>query len=74
MRRRRGPSARSSRAGSVSERTIIAQRGLFQVIRDGGNAPVTDVVQRVTGHAPRSFAQYAAEHAELRRDAAISMN
>ncbi|MEY9909325.1 uncharacterized protein YbjT (DUF2867 family) [Catenulispora sp. MAP12-49] len=57
----------NSRAAGAGERTIIAQRGLFQVIRDGGNAPVTDVVRRVTGHAPRSFAQYAAEYAELWR-------
>jgi len=56
-----------SRAAGVGERTIIAQRGLFQLIRDGGNAPVTDVVERVTGHAPRGFAQYAAEHAEVWR-------
>jgi uncharacterized protein YbjT (DUF2867 family) len=55
----------NSRAAGVGERTIIAQRGLFQVIRDGGNAPVTDVVERVTGHRPRSFAQYAAENAEV---------
>ncbi|MEY9857981.1 uncharacterized protein YbjT (DUF2867 family) [Catenulispora sp. GAS73] len=54
----------SSRAAGASERTIVAQRGLFQVIRDGGNAPVTDVVQRLTGHAPRSLARYAAEHAD----------
>lgn len=64
----------NSRAAGVGERTIIAQRGLFQVIRDGGNAPVTDVVQRVTGHAPRNFAQYAAEHADLWHDTANSMN
>ncbi|MEZ0114060.1 uncharacterized protein YbjT (DUF2867 family) [Catenulispora sp. EB89] len=55
----------SSRAAGVGERTIVAQRGLFQVIRDGGNAPVTDVVQRLTGHAPRSLVQYAAENAEI---------
>ena len=53
----------NSRAAGASERTVISQRGLFQVIRDGGNAPVTDVVQRLTGRAPRSLAQYAAEHA-----------
>ncbi|MEY9927589.1 uncharacterized protein YbjT (DUF2867 family) [Catenulispora sp. GP43] len=57
-----------SRAAGAGERTVISQRGLFQVMRDGGNAPVTDVVQRVTGRAPRSFAQYAAEHAELWRE------
>lgn len=55
----------SSRAAGASERTVVAQRGLFQVIRDGGNAPVTDVVRRFTGHAPRSLAQYAAEHADI---------
>lgn len=55
--------AENSRAAGVGERTIIAQRGLFQVIRDGGNAPVTDVVERITGHKPRAFADYAAENA-----------
>ncbi|WP_194915904.1 NmrA family NAD(P)-binding protein [Catenulispora rubra] len=55
----------NSRAAGASERTIVAQRGLFQVIRDGGNAPVTDVVQRLTGRAPRSLARYAAEHADV---------
>jgi len=28
---------------------------------------VTDVVERVTGHAPRGFAHYAAEHADTWR-------
>ena len=56
-----------SRAAGARERAIVSQRGLFQLIRDGVNAPVTDVVERVTGHAPRSFAQYAAEQAEVWR-------
>ncbi len=36
-------------------------------MRDGGNAPVTDVVERLTGRAPRTLAQYAAENAEVWR-------
>lgn len=59
--------AAGSRAAGVRERTIVAQRGLFQVMRDGGNAPVTDVVERLTGRAPRTLAQYAAENAEVWR-------
>ena len=58
-----------SRAAGAAERTIIAQRGLFQLIREGANAPVTDVVERVTGRRPRAFAQYAAENADLWRAA-----
>ncbi|MBS2536916.1 hypothetical protein KGQ20_29545 [Catenulispora sp. NF23] len=59
--------AAGARAAGVRERTILAQRGLFQVIRGGGNAPVTDVVERLTGRAPRTLAQYAAENAEVWR-------
>jgi uncharacterized protein YbjT (DUF2867 family) len=57
----------NARAAGAGERTIVSQRGLFQVMRDGGNAAVTDVVQRITGRAPRTLAQYAGEHADLWR-------
>lgn len=50
-------------AAGASERTVAAQLGLFEVMRNGVNTPVSDVVKRVTGRAPRSLAEYAAEHA-----------
>ena len=40
------------------------QSALFELIRAGGNAPVTDTVKSVTGHSPRPFAIYAERRAE----------
>lgn len=51
------------RAAGAGERTVASQLGLFEVMRNGVNTPVSDVVKRVTGRAPRSLADYAAEHA-----------
>jgi uncharacterized protein YbjT (DUF2867 family) len=46
---------------------LIADRmlDLERYFREGRARRVTDDVQRVTGHAPRSFADYAREHAAL---------
>jgi uncharacterized protein YbjT (DUF2867 family) len=56
-------SAERMRAAGVDERSVTWQSGLFDVMRDGVDTPVSDVVERVTGRAPRSLADYAAEHA-----------
>lgn len=59
--------AEQMRAAGLSDRSVTWQQGLFEIMRDGANAPATDVVQRVTGHPARSLAQYAAEHADAWR-------
>ncbi|MGP3962144.1 NmrA family NAD(P)-binding protein [Nonomuraea sp. 3N208] len=51
------------RAAGLDERSVAWQRGLFQLIRDGRNAVMTDTVERVTGHPARSLEAYAHEHA-----------
>lgn len=38
---------------------------LFGLMRDGAAATVTDDVQSLIGRAPRGFADFACEHAEL---------
>ncbi|GAA1996697.1 NAD(P)H-binding protein [Catenulispora subtropica] len=55
--------AENLRAAGVRERAITWQRGLYDLIHEGVNAPVTDVVERATGRPARSLAQYAAENA-----------
>ncbi|NUR60370.1 MAG: NAD(P)H-binding protein [Catenulispora sp.] len=60
--------AANLRAAGARERSITWQRGLYDLILDGADAPVTDVVERVAGHPARSLAQYAAENAALWRD------
>lgn len=52
------------RAAGLSERFVIWQQGLHALIRDGVNTPMTDTVRQITGHDPRSLADYAAERAE----------
>ncbi|WP_034272006.1 NAD(P)H-binding protein [Actinospica robiniae] len=51
------------RAAGLNERFVIWQQGLHTLIRDGLNTPVTDAVRQITGHDPRSLADYAAERA-----------
>ncbi|MGP3911379.1 hypothetical protein [Nonomuraea sp. 10N515B] len=41
------------RAAGLDERSVMWRQGLFQLIRDGRNAVVTDTVERVTGHPAR---------------------
>ncbi|MEU8898773.1 NAD(P)H-binding protein [Nocardia sp. NPDC048505] len=55
------------RAAGADEAAITWQLGLFELIRAGVNAPVTDTVERLTGHPARSLAAYAAEHADAWR-------
>jgi hypothetical protein len=38
-------------------------------LREGGASIVTDAVESVTGKPPRSFEQFAREHADLFRSA-----
>ncbi|MFG2005110.1 NAD(P)H-binding protein [Spirillospora sp. NPDC048911] len=52
------------RKAGLDERSITWQRALFQLIRDGHNAVVTDTVERITGHPARSLQTYAQEHAK----------
>ena len=56
-------SAANLRASGARERSIIWQRGLYDLIQNGVNAPVTHIVEQVTGHPARTLAQYAAENA-----------
>jgi uncharacterized protein YbjT (DUF2867 family) len=46
--------------------------GLFDAVRAGATAAVSDDVQRVTGHAPRSFEDYLADPATVAAWAALS--
>ncbi|MDP4502336.1 Rossmann-fold NAD(P)-binding domain-containing protein [Nonomuraea turcica] len=57
------------RAAGLDERSVMWQQGLFQLIRDGHNAVVTDTVERVTGHPARSLDSYARENAATWRPA-----
>ncbi|GAA2055354.1 NAD(P)H-binding protein [Catenulispora yoronensis] len=59
--------AENLRTAGVGERAIIWQRGLYDLMLEGTNAPVTDVVERVTGGAARSLDAYAAENADVWR-------
>ncbi|MFL6112142.1 MAG: hypothetical protein ACJ786_12420 [Catenulispora sp.] len=58
-------SAANLRAAGVGDRSIIWQRGLYDLIHEGANAVVSDVVERVTGRPARTLAQYAAENAGI---------
>ncbi|MGK8524882.1 NAD(P)H-binding protein [Nocardia asteroides] len=58
-----GQFADGLRTAGLDERSISWQRGLFQLIRDGGNAVSTDTVERITGHPARTLKSYAQEHA-----------
>ncbi len=60
-------SAADLRAAGARERSITWQRGLYDLMHEGANAPVSDVVERVTGRPARTLAQYAAESADIWR-------
>lgn len=60
-------SAANLRAAGAPERSIIWQRGLYDLVQEGANAPVSDVVERVTGRPARALARYAAENVDLWR-------
>jgi uncharacterized protein YbjT (DUF2867 family) len=51
------------RQSGAAEWLVVWQSGLFRLMRDGGNAVVTDTVERVTGRPARSLKAYAAENA-----------
>ncbi|MFC9976653.1 SDR family oxidoreductase [Spirillospora sp. NPDC127200] len=51
------------RAAGLDEGSVTWQLGLFQMIRDGGNAVVTDTVEQITGRPARSLEAYARENA-----------
>ncbi|MFE7743918.1 NAD(P)H-binding protein [Nocardia sp. NPDC057455] len=53
------------RKAGLDERSINWQLGLFRLIRDGGNAVVTDTVERITGHPGRTLKSYAGEIAAI---------
>ncbi|WP_174189249.1 NAD(P)H-binding protein [Nocardia barduliensis] len=55
------------RTAGLDERSITWQLGLFRLIRDGGNAVVTDTVERITGHPARDLESYARENAGIWR-------
>jgi uncharacterized protein YbjT (DUF2867 family) len=55
--------AEHMRAAGTAERSVIWQAGLFSLMRDGGNAHITDTVERITGHPARSLASFADENA-----------
>lgn len=55
------------RAAGRPEWSIGWQAKLYELIRDGRNAPVTDVVEQVTGRTARTLAAYADEHAAVWR-------
>ncbi len=38
---------------------------LFPLLRQGAAAPTTDTVRALTGRAPRTFAEFARDHAAL---------
>ena len=50
--------------GATAATALIEIDGLF---RDGLGAPVTDVVERVTGRKPRGFSAFARDNAALFR-------
>jgi len=59
------------RTAGAGERTVAWQLGLFEVMRNGVNTPVSDAIKRVTGRAPRSLAEYAAKYAAAWQPAAV---
>jgi uncharacterized protein YbjT (DUF2867 family) len=48
---------------------VEVQLDFHTALREGGASTVTDMVETVTGKPPRSFEQFAREHATLFRDA-----
>ncbi|WP_280493576.1 NAD(P)H-binding protein [Nocardia asiatica] len=55
------------RKAGLDERSITWQLGLFRLIRDGGNAIVTDTVERITSRPARELESYARENAAIWR-------
>ncbi|MGC0419071.1 NAD(P)H-binding protein [Embleya sp. AB8] len=62
--------AAGRRAAGAAESTITWYLALYALIRDGGNAVVTDTIERLTGHPARTLGAYAAEHAAVWRESA----
>lgn len=54
-------------AAGLEERLVTWQLALFDLIRSGHNAIVTDTVERVTGRPARPLSAYAHDHAEAWR-------
>ncbi|ASZ14340.1 NAD(P)H-binding protein [Chitinophaga pendula] len=52
--------AAALRAAGVPEPSIAYMGALFQAVRAGFMAPVTDVVKQITGQAPKDFKTFAA--------------
>jgi uncharacterized protein YbjT (DUF2867 family) len=46
---------------------------IFQQLRDGVGAQVTDTVERLTGHPPRDFAAFARDHAHVFEPAVVAL-
>jgi uncharacterized protein YbjT (DUF2867 family) len=55
------------REAGFPEAAIQWQIGLYDLIQDGANTPVTDAVERLTGRAARPLRAYAAEFAHVGR-------
>ncbi|MEV6107128.1 NAD(P)H-binding protein [Streptomyces sp. NPDC051940] len=53
------------RAAGAPEWAVIWQLGLYELIDDGANTPVTDTVERLTGRPPRRLGDYATEYAAV---------
>ena len=53
------------RLEGVSGWDISMRKQLFRMIREGGEAKITNDVQRVTGQKPRSFATFVQDHKNL---------
>jgi uncharacterized protein YbjT (DUF2867 family) len=59
--------AAGMRAAGVGDTAVRWQLALFELIRSGVNAAVTDTVEKITGTPARTLAAYAAEHAAALR-------
>lgn len=55
------------RAGGAPDGYVGLMSALYGFVRAGQTAATSDDVQRVTGQAPRSFAQFAQDHADTWR-------
>ncbi|MEV6557068.1 SDR family oxidoreductase [Nocardia sp. NPDC051756] len=59
------------RAAGLSEAFIDGALAGQEYVRSGGNAVVTDDLRQALGRAPRTYAEWAADHAALFREAPI---
>ncbi len=50
------------RMEGTSSWDVRMRKQLFEMIRDGGEARITDCVERITGQKPRSLASFVREH------------